>query len=124
MSKYKTAMGKIVDMSQIIAKNENVRAVGNMKVNARGDSIDSNNNITVPVTRKVGKAYQKTVSNRAANVVKPKPATDVATNNPQPSPASAQVKETDLTPEETEFMDTSEEDQEIEKIKARETKKK
>ena len=42
MSKYRTAQGKMVDMSALQAKNERTRAVGNMKVNARGDTIDSN----------------------------------------------------------------------------------
>jgi hypothetical protein len=39
MSKYRTAQGKLVDMSVLQAKNERTRAVGNMKVNARGDEI-------------------------------------------------------------------------------------
>lgn len=38
---YKTAQGKMVDMGALILQNENVRAVGNMGVNARGDKIDS-----------------------------------------------------------------------------------
>jgi hypothetical protein len=38
MSKiYNTAMGKRVDLDSILLKNEEVIAVGNMKVNARGD---------------------------------------------------------------------------------------
>lgn len=76
MGKYRTAQGKIIDMSQIAAKNEHVRAVGNMSVNARGDTIDSHGNIVVPVTKKVGKSYQQSVSNRAANIVKKKPKID------------------------------------------------
>lgn len=117
MAKYKTAMGKIVDMSQIVAKNEHVRAVGNMHVNARGDDIDSNGRVINPVTRKVGKSYQKTVSNRAANIVKNKA-------QPAQQTKTSTVKESDLTPEELEFMDTTGEDQEIEKLKAKESKKK
>ena len=41
MANYKTAMGKTVDMAALAAKNEKTRAVGNMKVNARGDTIDA-----------------------------------------------------------------------------------
>jgi hypothetical protein len=69
MTTHRTAMGRQVDMAQIVAKNERVRAVGNMNVNARGDTIDSHGKITVPVTQKVGKRYQNSVSNRAANKV-------------------------------------------------------
>jgi hypothetical protein len=36
---YKTAKGKMVDMDQVKLSNENVIAVGNMKVNARGDKL-------------------------------------------------------------------------------------
>ena len=39
MANYRTAMGKSVDMAALTAKNERTRAVGNMKVNARGDEL-------------------------------------------------------------------------------------
>jgi hypothetical protein len=42
---YKTARGKLVDMGSLRLQNEDVRAVGNMNVNARGDRIDSQGNI-------------------------------------------------------------------------------
>jgi hypothetical protein len=42
---YKTAMGKAVDIGALLLQNENVRAVGNMGVNARGDRIDSHNRV-------------------------------------------------------------------------------
>ena len=36
---YKSAQGKSVDMGRLQLQNEGVRAVGNMKVNARGDEL-------------------------------------------------------------------------------------
>ena len=36
---YKTALGKSVDMDQLRLSNEDIIAVGNMKVNARGDEL-------------------------------------------------------------------------------------
>lgn len=42
---YKTAQGKSIDLGTIILKNEHVRAVGNMNVNARGDLLDQANNV-------------------------------------------------------------------------------
>jgi hypothetical protein len=36
---YKTALGKSVDIDQLRLTNEDVIAVGNMKVNARGDEL-------------------------------------------------------------------------------------
>jgi len=40
---HRTANGKKVDMGSLRLRNENVRAVGNMKVNARGDLVDDKN---------------------------------------------------------------------------------
>ena len=42
---YKTARGKQVDFGSLRLQNENVRAVGNMGVNSRGDRIDSNGKV-------------------------------------------------------------------------------
>ena len=38
---YKTAQGRTVDLGALILHTENIRAVGNMNVNARGDILDS-----------------------------------------------------------------------------------
>lgn len=70
MSQYRSALGKSVDMSRIASKNEHVRAVGNMKVNARGDTIDSLNRVVEPVTKRAGDNYQRSVSTRASNLLK------------------------------------------------------
>jgi hypothetical protein len=36
---YKSARGKEVDLNKLVARNELTPAVGNMKVNARGDKL-------------------------------------------------------------------------------------
>lgn len=59
---YKSANGKTVDMGALRLQNENVRAVGNMGVNARGDAIDDNNNIIRKKNQQVTQQYQKQVS--------------------------------------------------------------
>jgi len=43
---YRTANGKIVDMSTLVMQNELTPAVGNVRVNARGDEINSRGEIT------------------------------------------------------------------------------
>ncbi len=111
MSKYRTAMGKTVDMAALVAKNEKVRAVGNIPVNARGDTIDSQGKVVVPSTKKVSSGYQKTVGNKSANVVKQQPKIN--------KPATRE-----LTKEELELEDSFEDDLEIEQIKAQEKKRK
>ena len=66
--RHKTALGRQLDMAALIAKNEKVRAVGNMGVNARGDHIDSMGRIIKPATQRVNDNYSKTVGNKSAQV--------------------------------------------------------
>ena len=108
MSIYKSAQGKSVDMAALAARNEHVRAVGNMPVNARGDTIDANGKIIEPMTKKVAANYQKTVANRATNMTRPIQA-DPVINKP--------VENFELLPSEQEFENDDEAD-EIEAIKA------
>ena len=42
---YRTAQGKVVDLGAMMVQNETVRAVGNMKANARGDIIDNHGHV-------------------------------------------------------------------------------
>ena len=70
---YRTAMGKTVDMAALAARNEKTRAVGNMKVNARGDTIDAQGRIIKPVTTKVNEQYANTVGNRSSHIVRRPP---------------------------------------------------
>lgn len=112
MSKFRTAMGKVIDMNALVAKNEKTRAVGNMNVNARGDTIDSTNRVIKPKTSKVNDSYAKTVGNRSAQPVKSKP-----TAPPKPT-----VDLSQLTEAEKEFELDTELDDEIAAIKAKEGK--
>lgn len=58
---HATALGVPFDMAAFRAKNEKVRAVGNMNVNARGDILDSNNNVIENRTKIVNRMYEKTM---------------------------------------------------------------
>ena len=111
-SKYRTAQGRTLDMTALAAKNERARAVGNMKVNARGDTIDSEGKVVVPVTEKVATNYANTVGTRSAQSRKVAPK---ATQAPEPA--------YELTNEERELLDSEEDDLEVEAIKAKELKK-
>lgn len=62
---YRTAMGKVVDMGALMLQNEQVRAVGNMHVNARGDKLDSTNRVIDQKTRQVSRQYQKQVNSQS-----------------------------------------------------------
>ena len=55
---YKSAQGKLVDMGRLQLQNEGVRAVGNMKVNARGDMVDDMNRVISTKAEQVNKQYK------------------------------------------------------------------
>jgi hypothetical protein len=92
MSKtYRTAMGKTIDMGSMVLANENVRAIGNQKVNARGDIIDSNNNVVKTRQQQLAEQYstQGKKQNRPTNAQKPraeKPAEAIKSKEPLPAP--------------------------------------
>lgn len=63
--KYSTMMGKALDMDALRTKNEKVRAVGNMNVNARGDTIDSHNRVINDNNKRINSMYAKLMKDKA-----------------------------------------------------------
>lgn len=123
MAVYRSAMGKKVDMSTLMAKNEKVRAVSNAKLNARGDIIDSQGKIVQSANNRVNQNYANTVGNRSANTVKKVPRTGDDPVKPRVTPTKGvnqQIEEFQLTESEKELEDSVEEEVEIEQIKAKE----
>lgn len=95
-STYKSAMGKPVDMAGLRARNEKVRAVGNMSVNARGDVIDSNNQVVGQGTQRVNRVYNKATSapkNKPEAVVEPTPVPVQPTAKPVEIPTQPVAKQ-------------------------------
>ena len=99
---YRTAQGKMVDLGALQLRNENVRAVGNMKVNARGDVIDSGNRSIDSRNRQVARQYQRQTTNVTDTPVRasqtaaqpaPKAPEDFNDNfvKPEPPPAAPAV---------------------------------
>ena len=60
---YRSATGKTVDMGALRLKNEKERAVGNMKVNARGDLVSDDNTIIQARNQQINNQYNKQVQN-------------------------------------------------------------
>lgn len=103
MAKFNTAMGRQLDMSALAAKNEKVRAVGNMNVNARGDVLDSHNQVINDGNQRINRVYQKTVNSRLmVDDITPKQAGQVPVH-PAPQP---QVKFEELTEDEKMFEES------------------
>lgn len=70
---HRTASGKSIDMAALVSKNEKVRAISNVPMNAKGDLIDSNNNVVSPVSQRVARTYNKTTLNPTAQQTKTTP---------------------------------------------------
>ena len=64
---YRTAQGKTVDLGQLILQNENVRAVGNMNVNARGDRLDSSNKVIDSKNQQVQRQHQRQIATNVSD---------------------------------------------------------
>jgi hypothetical protein len=60
---YRSAQGKMVDLGALQLQNENVRAVGNMNVNARGDLVDAKNQPITTRNSQVAKQYRNQTTN-------------------------------------------------------------
>ena len=67
---YKTAMGKTVDLGALVLQNEQVRAVGNMGVNAAGDLVDGSNQVINARAKQVQRQYQRQTDNNTDPVKK------------------------------------------------------
>ena len=59
---YRTAQGRIVDFGALQAQNEQVRAVGNMNVNARGDKLDADGNVISTRAQQVNRNLNRTTT--------------------------------------------------------------
>jgi hypothetical protein len=55
-------MGKLVDMGALMLQQENVRAVGNMTANARGDKLDSANRVIDRKNQQVNRQNKKQIA--------------------------------------------------------------
>lgn len=69
-------MGKPVDMGALFLQNENIRAVGNMNSNARGDILDSANRVVETKTRQAQRKYRRQ-TNVTAGPVGTKPQQEI-----------------------------------------------
>ena len=55
---YRTMQGRYVEIEKLRAANEDIRAVGNMNVNARGDVIGVGGNIATPKSQVIKNYYE------------------------------------------------------------------
>ena len=68
---YRTANGGKVDLGALILSNENTRSAGNMGVNARGDKLNSQNQVIETRNEQIQRAYDMTVRNQPVDELPP-----------------------------------------------------
>ena len=91
---YRTMQGRMVDIEKLRASNENVRAIGNMNVNARGDILGPGGQI---VTTKADDTPAKAKSIAPRRVTIPKEQiTDSQIMTPQVKQVDPQQKVTEV----------------------------
>ena len=82
---HRTAQGRVIDMAAMATQHEKVRAVGNMNMNARGDIVDSNNNVIKSRVQQTNQHYNRSVSQNIQErptAPAPKPAARTPTPDP------------------------------------------
>jgi hypothetical protein len=87
---YKTMRGKMVDMDQLQQRNELTPAVGNARVNARGDEIGAGGKI-VRKREDIMKEYYET-TNKVPDVPKPKKEAESVKEAPAPKATKTATK--------------------------------
>jgi hypothetical protein len=106
---YKTAKGKSIDIDRVKLSNESARAVGNMKVNARGDQLGARGEVAMGRNQVMDQVYATPTSpasyspneptqfikqQEAANNSKAKELHDLATSLTATTPLEPIVAET------------------------------
>ena len=89
MATIKSMRGKEIDMEKLNLKNETLPAVGNMKVNARGDVLGANGQVVTPKSQVIKKYYEqpKGKASEGPSAITQKPA-------PQPKAVETKTVET------------------------------
>jgi hypothetical protein len=110
---YRTMQGRMVDIEKLRTANENVQAVGNMNVNARGDRLGPGGQVITPKEKIIKKYYEQ-----------PKGMVDDTPTKSKPMPApKVETKKTvqKMTPFTEKKMETKPEHVAAPKVKAEPT---
>lgn len=95
MSKHVSYRGVTIDMESLRRENEKTPAIGNMRVNARGDQIDSRGQI-VKTADEIARENHNVKKAVVATGLKGKPpsALGISVDKPETKPAKTPVKAT------------------------------
>ncbi len=100
---YRSMQGRMIDIEKLRAANENVQAVGNMNVNAKGDVLGAGGKVVTPKETVIRKYYEQPkgmVSDTPVSKPMPAPRREPpkTTAKATPTVAKATVKKTIAKP--------------------------
>jgi hypothetical protein len=93
--RVKTARGQIIDMAALGAKNEKVRAVGNVLMNARGDRLNPDGSVKYSAEDIARMSHDRKEPPQQTAISDPKP---IVRSEPEPEPVPQQPEEFDPQP--------------------------
>jgi len=92
---YKTMQGRVIDMDRLRSQNELMPAVGNMKVNARGDEIGPGGKIIRTREQIMAEYYEANPNATPDPISKPKKQETQQTDGPAvPPPQTLKIEDT------------------------------
>ena len=104
---YRTSRGISIDIEALRLANESTVALGNMKVNAKGDIIDKNGNVVTTSQERV-REYNKENPKAIKRVsIKPPIEEDQQLEEPKPKQTRSKARSTKKTTTEVELEDGS-----------------
>ena len=85
---YRSMQGRMIDIDKLRTANEDVRAVGNMNVNARGDVIAKGGNVVKTKAQVIKKYYEQPrgMVDDTPTTMRPAPAVKRISTPPKPKP--------------------------------------
>ena len=103
---YRTMQGRMIDIEKLRGANENIRAIGNMNVNARGDILGKSGQIVTTKADVVAKYYEQPkgkvddtpIRMRQTPPRRVAPAPQIAESKPAPKPRTTRRTKTTSTP--------------------------
>lgn len=91
---YRTHQGRMLDIGALVLKNERIKAVGNMNVNARGDRVDADNRPIDTKPQQVNRQYRRQTTNVQDTPVLQPLAETTPQAQPRPTAKAAEPKVT------------------------------
>jgi len=103
---YRTMQGRMIDIEQLRSANEDIRAVGNMNVNARGDILGAGGQIATPKADVIAKYYEQPkgkvddtpIRMRQTPPRRVAPVSQVVESKPAPQPRATRQAKPKATP--------------------------